>query len=113
MWSGIATDDQAERVCSRYWEEDTFCAPYGIRTLSRLEKMYCVKASNNPSDWLGPVWGVSNYMTFAGMARYGKVREALDMAEKTVQLFGRDLEKTGVLHEYYEPETGEPVINPG
>ena len=113
MWSGIATDDQAERVCSRYWEEDTFCAPYGIRTLSRLEKMYCVKASNNPSDWLGPVWGVSNYLTFAGMARYGKVREALDMAEKTVQLFGRDLEKTGVLHEYYEPETGEPVINPG
>lgn len=113
MWSGIATDAQAQRMCSRYWEKDTFCAPYGIRTLSRLEKMYCVKPSNNPSDWLGPVWGVSNYMTFAGMARYGKVREALDMAEKTVQLFGRDLEKTGVLHEYYEPETGEPVINPG
>ena len=35
------------------------------------------------------------------------------MALKTIYLFGRDLERFGVLHEYYEPENGEPVLNPG
>ena len=42
----------------------TFRATYGVRTLSPLEKMYDLRASNNPSNWLGPVWGMSNYMVF-------------------------------------------------
>lgn len=113
MWCGIATEEQAERMRGRYWEENTFCAPYGIRTLSKMEKMYCIRESNNPSDWLGPVWGVSNYMTFAAMERFGMREEALDMAEKTVRLFGEDLRENGALHEYYDPETGKGVMNPG
>ena len=28
-----------------------------MRTLSRLEKMYNLRASGNPSSWMGPVWG--------------------------------------------------------
>ena len=28
-------------------------------------------------------------------------------------LFGDDLRKEGTLHEYYNPETGEPIINKG
>ena len=28
-------------------------------------------------------------------------------------MFGRDIEECGEMHEYYDPESGAPVINPG
>ena len=75
--------------------------------------MYVVKPSGNPSCWLGPIWGVSNYLVFRGLVKYGFEREARELAEKTVALFEKDLRFCGELHEYYDPESGEPVINPG
>lgn len=113
MWAGIATAEQAKRMVEHYNNEKTFKAPYGIRTLSKLEKMYNLRASGNPSSWLGPIWGISNYMTWRGFVDYGFKSEAHDLATKTINLFGRDLEKNGTLHEYYQPENGEPILNPG
>ncbi|CAN5775021.1 hypothetical protein BH09VER1_BH09VER1_17030 [soil metagenome] len=113
LWSGIATPEQAERVAEHYRNPKTFGAPAGVRTLSRMEKMYNVKASGNPSSWLGPIWGVSNYLTFRGFVKYGLMEDARDLAAKTVSLFGRDLERFGALHEYYQPENGEPILNRG
>jgi putative isomerase len=114
LWAGIATPEQAKRMVAENLEDTrTFNAAYGIRTLSKLEKMYSVRASNNPSNWLGPIWGVSNYLTFRGLVKYGFDKEARDMAVKTIKLFGRDYQKYGALHEYYEPDTGEPVLNKG
>ena len=114
MWAGIATPEQAERMVKEHLlNEKTFCAPYGVRTLSKMEKMYAIMKSGNPSCWLGPIWGVSNYMVFDGLCRYGYTEAANDLAEKTITLFGRDLEECGQLHEYYDPESGEGVNNPG
>lgn len=114
LWAGIATPQQAERmVKENLTDERTFWAPYGVRTLSKLEKMYSVAATHNPSNWQGPIWGVSNYMVFRGLADYGFDKEAREMAEKTVALFGSDLEKEGALHEYYEPDSGRPIMNKG
>ena len=114
MWSGIATMEQAERIVKEnYLNEKTFNAPYGVRTLSKLEKMYAVIKSGNPSCWLGPIWGISNYMTFDGLRKYGFYKEALMLSEKTINLFGRDIEENGDLHEYYNPETGIGVNNKG
>ena len=114
MWAGIATQEQAERIVKEnYSDERTFYAPYGVRTLSKLEKMYVIKASGNPSCWLGPIWGIANYMTFSALLNYGFENEAKELAEKTVMLFGNDIKATGELHEYYHPETGEPIMNPG
>lgn len=114
MWSGIATQEQAERmVKENLLDEKAFWAPYGVRTLSKYEKMYVVKPSGNPSCWLGPIWGISNYMVFRGLLKYGFVDEAKELAEKTVALLEKDLNTSGELHEYYDPESGEPIINPG
>lgn len=64
MWADIATPEQAKRMVNEHFNnEASFNAPYGIRTLSKMEKMYNLKASGNPSSWLGPIWGISNYMT--------------------------------------------------
>lgn len=114
MWSGIATQEQAQRmVRENLMDEKAFWAPYGVRSLSKYEKMYTVKPSGNPSCWLGPIWGVSNYLVFRGLVKYGFHREAAELAEKTVALLEKDLASCGELHEYYDPESGEPVINPG
>lgn len=114
MWSGIATQEQAERmVKENLLDEKAFWAPYGVRTLSKYEKMYAVKPSGNPSCWLGPVWGVSNYLVFRGLVKYGFEQEAEKLAEKTVSLLKKDLAESGELHEYYDPENGVPIINPG
>ena len=113
MWAGLASREQAGRMAERARDPRTFNAQYGIRSLSRLEKMYDLRASNNPSNWLGPVWGMSNYMLFRGLVKYGFLDDARDSAEKTVRLFGRDLEDSGALHEFYNPDTGDPIMTKG
>ncbi len=114
MWSGIATPEQAERmVKENYRNEKTFNAKYGVRTLSKLEKMYAIIKSGNPSCWLGPIWGISNYMTFEGLLKYGYIDDAKELAQKTLEMFAKDIEKCGEMHEYYDPESGEGVNNPG
>ncbi len=114
LWAGIADAAQAERmVRENLMDERTFCAPWGVRTLSKCEKMYQIVPSGNPSCWLGPIWGISNYMVFQGLVRYGYRKEAIALADKTIRMFGRDIEGCGEMHEYYDPETGEGVLNQG
>ncbi|MEN0024955.1 MAG: trehalase family glycosidase, partial [Microbacterium sp.] len=110
MWAGIASQEQAERMRERLQDRRTFRANYGVRTLSRLEKPYNLRASNNPSNWLGPVWGISNYLVFRGLDKYGFAEDARELVEQTVEMFGRDLAATGCLHEFYNPDTGEAIM---
>lgn len=114
MWAGIATPEQAERmVRENLLDEKAFWSPSGVRALSKYEKMYAIKDTGNPSCWLGPVWGIANYMVFRGLLKYGFEDEARELAQRAVALFENDIAATGELHEYYEPETGAPVRNPG
>lgn len=112
MWAGIATPEEAERmVRENMLNEKTFWSNYGVRSLSRLEKMYKVWQSGNPSCWIGPIWGNANYMCFRALLDYGYVDEARELAKRTVELFGKGIEKHGDMHEYYDPDTGEGVHN--
>ncbi|WP_199613680.1 MGH1-like glycoside hydrolase domain-containing protein [Paenibacillus alkalitolerans] len=114
MYSCIASPEQAAfLVRDHIMDSNTFRSPFGVRTLARDEKMYDVRATNNPSNWLGPIWIVSNYVVFRGLMNYGYAAEAEELCGKTVELLGKDLERTGTLHEYYVPESGEPVMNGG
>ena len=114
MWNGIATKEQAKRMVEEhYLNKKTFYAKYGVRSLSKAEKMYRVVKSGNPSCWLGPIWGNVNYMVFQGLLRYGYIELARELAEKTVTLFGKDIEECGDMHEYYDPDSGEPINNKG
>ncbi|HEY4415053.1 MAG TPA: trehalase family glycosidase [Verrucomicrobiae bacterium] len=114
MWSGVATPEQAKQMVDKNLKDtNTFDAPYGIRSLSKMEKMYDVRATGNPSNWLGPIWVNANYLVFRGLIKYGYKEEARTLAEKTIKLIGMDYEKHGVLHEFYLPDNGEPVMNQG
>jgi putative isomerase len=114
MWSGIAEPWQAAYLSHDHAADyNTFNSPNGIATLAQDEKMFDCRATNNPSNWLGPIWIVSNYVVFRGLMNYGFLEQAREICEKTVTLLGKDLESTGMLHEYYVPSSGEPVMNGG
>ena len=86
---------------------------YGVRTLARNEKMYNLEKSNNPSNWLGAIWIVANYLVYKGLLRYNKTDIAEELRRKTVLLLEKNLEKYGDMFESYHPDTGEPNLFPG
>lgn len=120
VWSGFlplyarfATNEQAAKLAAHAFDPETFASPFGIATLAKDEKMFNLSATNNPSNWLGPIWIVANYALFRGLMNYGYREQAEAICAGTMRLLGEDLEKTGVLHEYYDPFTGKPVMNGG
>ena len=113
LWNRTATPAQAQRLAAHAEDEATFCAPFGICSLARDEKMFSLQATINPSNWLGPAWVVSTYVVFRGLLNYGYRDEATRLCGKTLALLGGDLRRTGTLHEFYDPFTGEPIMNPG
>lgn len=120
VWSGFipafakfATPEQVMHLAEHYRDENTFHSAYGVATLAKDEKMFNLEVTNNPSNWLGPIWLVANYVVFKGLLNYGYREEAKELCHNTLKLLGEDLEKTGSLHEYYNPFTGEPIMNGG
>jgi hypothetical protein len=114
MWAGIATPAQAERMVREHLLNPTaFASVGGVRSLAANEPMYNLEATNNPSNWLGGIWLIANYMAFRGLRTYGYVAEAADIYHKTVNLLAKDVAACGAMHEYYVPETGEPIVNQG
>lgn len=113
LWAGFATKEQAAALAEHWHDESTFYSKYGIATLAKDEKMFDLSVTNNPSNWLGPIWLVANYVVFKGFLNYGFVAEAKEMCENTLRLLGEDISNTGCLHEYYNPFTGEPIMNGG
>jgi putative isomerase len=114
LWCGLASREQADKLIKRnYLADDRFRAAAGVRTLSKLEKMYSLVFSSNPSNWLGPVWIISNYFVWKGLKNYGYTDLANELAGKTISLLSANLAKDGSLNEYYHPETGAPLSHKG
>ncbi len=111
MLAGIATNEQAAFLVKHITDPETFWSFSGIRSLSYDEKMYDLTPTNNPSNWLGGIWIIVQYAVFRGMMNYGYQKEAAELCNNVMRLLGNDLRQTGTLHEYYNPETGEPVVN--
>lgn len=114
LWCGIATPQQAsELVRQNYLADDRFRAAAGVRSLSSQETMYSMAFSSNPSNWLGPVWIIVNYLVWKGLKDYGFSQAASELADKTMKLLADDLAKNGSLNEYYHPDTGAALSHRG
>lgn len=114
LWCGLATKEQAAALIKRnYLADDRLRAAYGVRTLSNREPMYSLAFSSNPSDWLGPIWIISNYFVWRGLKAYGYKKLADDLAAKTIRLLSASLAKDGSLNEYYHPDTGASLSHKG
>ena len=114
LWCGIASQQHAQKLVStNYLGDDRLCARWGARSLSARETMYSLEFSSNPSNWLGPVWIIVNYFVWKALQRYGYKKEADALADKTLLLLSRDLERNGSLNEYYHPDTGAALSHKG
>ena len=112
LYVGVCNEEQANRLCEHLHDPDVM-ATYGIRTLARNEKMYNLEKSNNPSNWLGPIWIVANYLTYKGLLRYKKTELAENLRAKTILLLQKNLEQYSEMFESYHPDTGAPNLFPG
>ena len=113
MWCGISTAEQNQRLVKHLEDREALGAAYGVRTLSAAEPMYSLAASSNPSNWLGPVWIIANYLVWKGLQQNGFTTMARSMAAATLSLLSRDLAASGSLNEYYHPDTGAPLSHRG
>ncbi len=114
LWTGVANAGQADRLISEHvLRPDRYLSGYGIRSMSAEEPMYNNEPMADPSNWQGPVWGLSTFLTCYGLARYGYRIDAIRIAGRLIDLMGADLRANGVLHEYYHADTGAPLFNPG
>jgi putative isomerase len=114
LWCGLATPEQAKLlVKANYLVDDRFAAQWGVRSLSSKESMYCMDFSSNPSNWLGPVWIIVNYLVWKGLKDFGFQEDAAKLADKTVRLLSVDLASHGSLNEYYHPDTGRALSHKG
>lgn len=114
LWAGIAPPERARRVIEENMlNPNTFFGQYGIRSLSKLEKMFENIPSGNPSCWLGPMWAVANYMCFKSLLAYGYEKEAKELANTLVYVFGKDIDECGEMHEYYHCDSGKGLNNRG
>lgn len=111
MDAGITNEAQNASLVAHLNNEKTFACPGGVASLAKDEKMFSCAASNNPSNWLGGIWIIANYLVFRGLMRNGYKREAEDLYERTLTLLGDDVSKTGTMHEYYDSISSEPVMN--
>ncbi len=112
---GIPDASFAKRMVDEHLrKKERFWCDYGIRTLAADERMYSPEEKRgNPSNWLGPVWIIANYIVWKGLAAYGFAKEAKELADNTRRLLEGDYARNGVLHEYYSPATGKGVNGPG
>lgn len=113
LWAGLATKEQAECMRKLIMDENEFLSVCGVRSHTKNDPIYNNDASGNPSNWQGPVWGQSTFLTAYGLARYGYRDEALEVAGRLVRTFAGDIKKNGGLHEFYDGESGQPVMRLG
>lgn len=112
MYAGICSEKQAKRLC-KHLKDPAVVSRYGIRTLASNEKMYNLSKSSDPSNWLGAIWIVSNYLIFEGLLRYGQKTLAEKLRSATCELLEQNLKRYGNMFESYHPDTGEPNLYPG
>jgi len=114
LWCGLASQAEAKALVDiNYLADDRFRAEWGVRSLSSREMMYSLEFSSNPSNWLGPIWIVVNYLVWMGLKGYGFTHEAAELASKTTRLLANDLDNNQSLNEYYHPDTGVSLSHHG
>lgn len=113
LWGGEATKPQARRLAGLVMDNDEFLSCAGVRSHSACDPVYNNEPMGGPSNWQGPVWGLSTFVTAYGLARYGFRDEALDVANRLIRTFAADIRKNGCVHEFYHGDTGQPVMKPG
>jgi putative isomerase len=114
LWAKAATSNQAALLRDMIMDEKQFLSPAGIRSHSKADvQIYNNEIMGGPFNWQGPVWGLSTVLNVYGLLSYGYKDEAGEAAKRLLNTFAADIEQNGCLHEYYNGDTGQPLLKPG
>lgn len=104
LWIGVASPEQARRLVREHLMNPIeFWLTYPVATYAKTEPDF-FEGVRGQCNWRGSAWIPSNYMIFHGLIRYGYMKEAGELADKTYKLA---LYKNPVTREYYDSETGQ------
>ena len=114
LWTGVSEGTQADEMIRRNLLDDRhFLSPFGLRSLSKCERVYNNQPMGRPCNWQGPVWGLPTFLGAYCLARHGYPKEATDLAGRLLAVFAADLSHNGVVHESYDSDSGAPLAKPG
>ncbi len=86
MFAGIATPEQAERMVKEHLlNPKEFWGKYVVPTIARNDPVF-----SDQFYWRGDIWGPTNYMLYEGINRYRFDQVALELAQKSYDLFMDD-----------------------
>ncbi|WP_394204233.1 MGH1-like glycoside hydrolase domain-containing protein [Shewanella waksmanii] len=101
LWAGAASKQQAQQMVSRYLNDAAFATKVPFPTVSADSPAFA------PSQyWRGPVWLDQSYFALHGLARYGYIAEAKQLARQLVEA-GEGMQTQQPIRENYHPITGE------
>lgn len=110
MLANISDQEQNKVMIEKHYLDPKFLSPYGLRSTAEDERMYCLLPTGNPSNNLGPIWLLHNYIPFIGLLNAGRKDLAKDLCERLIPIMARDIEERGFVCECYSPDTGEPIM---
>ena len=99
LWTGQLPDEITQRLVEHLKNPDEFWGKYMIPTVARNDSAYSLEAM-----WRGPVWANINYFFVEALQKVGEIELARELRDKTLKMI---MDQPGI-HEYYNPETGEP-----
>jgi glycogen debranching enzyme len=99
--SGVAEDEEIEYMVRLLEDKDEFCAPYGLPTVSMSESSFELDC------WRGPMWMSQVFWVALGLQRYGLIKKASWLAQRSLEVVRKVLEDTGKIWEFYNPIDGD------
>jgi glycogen debranching enzyme len=103
LLAGIPTKEMAECMINRFLlNEEKFWGEYVIPSTPRDDPAF---KDNN--YWRGRIWAPMNFLVYEGLKRYGFDKIAYDFARKSINLFLKEWQEEGHIHENYNAITGD------
>jgi putative isomerase len=99
LWTGQLPQEIKQRLVEHLKNPDEFWGEYMIPTVARNDPAY-----SHEKMWRGPVWANINYFFVEALQKVGEIELARELRDKTLNMI---MGQPGI-HEYYNPETGEP-----
>jgi neutral trehalase len=103
MLASIPTAQQATRMVREHLTNPAeFWGPWVIPSIARKDSAF-----KDQNYWRGRIWGPMNYLVYLGLLNYELPEVRKDLARKSLELFLKEWQANGHVHENYNAMTGE------
>jgi putative isomerase len=99
----VASAEQARRMIHDHLENpDEFGGDFVLPSIARNDPAY-----KDQDYWRGRVWGPMNYLVYLGLRNYNEPEARKDLARKSLNLFLKEWQQNGHVHENYNATLGQ------